>query len=440
MKNIVCITLLVIFFIQKNDVRAEAEEDIQNIDNENEVINQNLFPNQEFNQLKWVEVIQNKLSSQIMLDFAQPIYFQKEVDKTKLTLSFPGMELKYFNAHQVIENINKLKNSGLIKQVNVKKGKNKNIPSVELSIVFHKFRTEQTCSINKLKRTKKSKIRNKLLIKWSRTEDPNRIILDIFTKESIGSIKHNDKIIFQGMNNNSFPAFVKKISPVPKNFRIVIDPGHGGDDDGAVGLYGIKEKDIALNIAKKTRKELQNAGYKALLTRGVDQQLTLTDRSELANQLKADLFVSIHVNSISNFRSDVSGIETFYLNNDVLCNDTNSGFISVSSELENQNKYKDLQKIVRTFFRNNNDKSKKLALGIQNKLIQFLNKKKFNVVDRGIKKSIFRLLLRSSVPAALVEVGFITNEKEIKHLSSDYYQNFIAKGICKGIQHSLMET
>jgi N-acetylmuramoyl-L-alanine amidase len=189
---------------------------------------------------------------------------------------------------------------------------------------------------------------------------------------------------------------------------IVLDPGHGGKDQGGAGLL-YKEKDLTLQLAKKVSLLLQRAGYKVLLTRQGDSFLDLSARAAFANRNKADLFISIHSNATSN--RTVSGIETFVM--------TPSGAPSDSST-----------QAVNTRYPGNaaNNNSVALSGHIHRQLLA-----KTKAVDRGLKRARFQVLREVNCPAVLLEIGFLSNREEERKLGSDAYQNEIARGIAAGI-------
>lgn len=382
---------------------------------------------QEVNRLNWIEVYKGKLSTQIMFDFSQPIYFKKKIlkDNFQLKLTFPGMQQQQFCAKQVIAKLSQLKKDGLINNVFVLE-KNKNISKVVLILEFAKTREEK----NKSDSTKTVKIPNRLLIKWCKMEDPNRLVIDIFSQEALDNLKNKNQTVLYVKNDfytsDTETANVSKSKK--KDIRIVIDPGHGGQDDGAKS-FNLKEKDLALSIAKKTKSMLNDLGFKVLLTRNEDKDLTLVERSKLAEQLNANLFVSIHVNSDGGKGGSASGVETFYLDTKKFISPTrHGGFLFMNlkkdlSYLESVDKY----------LKDNTQISQQLATLIQSTLISYLRDQNVDIKDRGIKADRFRVLLRSPIPAALVEVGFITNQKESLQLTDETYQKNIAFGIVKGI-------
>lgn len=372
------------------------------------------MPNKAINKLNWIEVVQGRFSTQIMFDFARPVYCRKKVnpDHYQLKLSFPGMTLQQFNEDQVQRSLAKLKTAELIKEIIVQE-KNQHIPQVNLIIHFN-----QTKPAHK-----------NLVLKWSKMEDPFRLILDIFTSDHLKNLEQQSNIILQAHNqgiicdyNDGIMASKKRPAP-----RIIIDCGHGGDDPGAT-KFGLKEKEITLDIAEKVRTVLANSGQKALLTRNKDITMSLLERSELAEQLNADLFISIHVNAAAAAHHQHSGIETYFLKQTTrtpheLC----GGYFKLGNATQDHvSKLSDLMQ-------QSSNSSLHLARTIQSSLIQGLASNNITCVNRGVKENNSRVLLRSLVPCALVEVGFITHEEEARLLAQQEYRQHIAQGISSGI-------
>nr|WP_199327061.1 N-acetylmuramoyl-L-alanine amidase [Nostoc sp. FACHB-888] len=168
---------------------------------------------------------------------------------------------------------------------------------------------------------------------------------------------------------------------------VLIDPGHGGKDPGAVGLGGLREKDILLPISKRIAQVLQQNGVQVVMTRDSDYFVTLPGRVKLAERANADIFVSIHANAVGPGRSDVSGLETYYY-----------------------------------------DSGLGLARTVHNSILQSVN-----VRDRGVRRARFFVLRKSSMPSILVETGYLTGRDDNAKLRSSAYQNQMADAIARGI-------
>jgi len=189
---------------------------------------------------------------------------------------------------------------------------------------------------------------------------------------------------------------------------IIIDPGHGGKDQGAAGLRNT-EKALTLQIANRVQKHLRKLGYKVLMTRVSDRKLELSERANLCNRQRADLFVSIHMNAAGN--RTVRGIETFAL--------TSSGAPSSGSTKVQYNQYPGENAAKNSF---------SLAWHVQNQLIRILK-----APDRGVKRARFVVLRETRCPSILIECGFISNRTEENLLAQANYQENLAIAITRGI-------
>jgi N-acetylmuramoyl-L-alanine amidase len=363
-----------------------------------------------------------------MFDFNDPVVVKHNIlkDKHQLQLHFPGMTLKTFAPNNVLPKFVKLKEMGLISNIEITEKGGQN-PRVLLAIEFAPYRT-----IKNNKTEEEEQIKNIVLIKWNTIESPHRLILDIFLKEDLDQITKKDAVLLHASNNTQ--QYDVQVAPHGATThtngpRIVIDPGHGGSDMGAKGFFGLVEKDLTLDIAQRVHKLLHNNGYKSLLTRSEDKEIPLVKRAHLAHQLKADLLVSIHVNSSGMMGTEAQGLETFYLlASDRLPQQGKTGFLFINCE-KDINVVKQLNK----YLIDTMNHSKMLAHYIQKSVLTTMHQKHMNICNRGIKPEKFRVFLQTEVPAALVEVGFITNKQEAERLNKVNYRNLIANGIYQGI-------
>ena len=211
---------------------------------------------------------------------------------------------------------------------------------------------------------------------------------------------------------------------------IVIDPGHGGRDPGAIGSMGTKEKDIVLEIAKGLQKKLQSSGkYNVVLTRDHDFSISLTERVEFANSGRTDLFISLHVNALPQKRENI--IETYYYGPPSdeetlrLAEQENRGSGLLTRDFENM-----IKKIGNTF---KEQESASLASAIQYSL--FTNVKKYDkdIADAGIKYAPFVVLLGVDAPSVLVEISCISKKQEELKLNMPAYRNEITSFLAEGI-------
>ncbi|MBR5195834.1 MAG: N-acetylmuramoyl-L-alanine amidase [Akkermansia sp.] len=203
------------------------------------------------------------------------------------------------------------------------------------------------------------------------------------------------------------PVLRPRYSPDRKLRTVVIDPGHGGHDAGAVSSIA-KEKDLNLAVARKLRKLLQRQGYRVVMTRDGDYFLTLQQRVDIANRIPDSIFVSIHHNA---GRSAASGIETFTLAPQ-----------GTTSPFARSRRFDELA--------GNNQDSENIALAtaVHSRAIR-----SSGAIDRGIQRARFSVLCTIRRPAILFEGGFVSNPAECSRMATSSYQNLLADSICKGI-------
>ncbi|MBE0478038.1 N-acetylmuramoyl-L-alanine amidase [Candidatus Aerophobetes bacterium] len=211
-------------------------------------------------------------------------------------------------------------------------------------------------------------------------------------------------------------------------YRIVIDAGHGGKDPGAIGPSGLREKDITLAIAKKLSELLkQNSQFEVVLTRSSDEFISLDRRAEIANQARGELFISIHANAGWDMRD--RGVETFYNSQYAYGEGAKDVAIRENAAFGANDLPFSVQNIIWDLIQNQyRQESKELAQIVQEKLAKITG-----APDRGVKSAPFYVLRGASMPAVLVEVGFISNPLEEKKLKETEYQKIITTGIHKGI-------
>lgn len=211
--------------------------------------------------------------------------------------------------------------------------------------------------------------------------------------------------------------------------RIVIDPGHGGKDPGAMGS-GLKEKDITLNVARKMSRILQtHYNYEVILTRDDDRYLPLEERTAIANTRKADLFVSIHVNAHPD--SSTRGVETFFLN---LATNTEAMRVAAQENATTSLNISDMQDILTGLMQNAKiQESSVLAEYIQNTLVNGLQEDSYPTPDLGVKQAPFYVLIGAEMPSVLAEISFLSNPADADRLRQERYLNAVARQIAAGI-------
>ena len=213
--------------------------------------------------------------------------------------------------------------------------------------------------------------------------------------------------------------------------RVVIDPGHGGTDPGAIGRTGATEKQLTLELSKMLAGRLRAAGYEVLLTREDDRTISLQERTDFANRVDADLFLSVHINSARN--RNLRGFETYYLD---LANDPAARETAARENASGQGGSMadlgaTLQHIVNNEFRG---ASSELAASIQDSLVMHVSKSYQNVHDLGVKTAPFSVLVGAKMPAVLIETSFVSNEQEEGWLKTTAYRSQLAEAIEIGLQ------
>ncbi len=202
-----------------------------------------------------------------------------------------------------------------------------------------------------------------------------------------GDIKSKQNSIYNKKRNSNY----LKLPEVKRNkFLVVIDPGHGGPDPGAVGIAGIRETDVVLEVSKIVKKLLSEKGVRVRLTRKNEVDLDLPPRVSFANNMDADIFVSIHANASRGKRRDINGLETFYYR----------GW-----------------------------KGKYLAKKIQKQILRVSP----GSPDRGVKQGRFYVIKNTRMPAVLVEIGFLTGRLDARRLEKSTHRKRLAYAIAKGI-------
>jgi len=211
---------------------------------------------------------------------------------------------------------------------------------------------------------------------------------------------------------------------------VMIDPGHGGSDNGTVGRIGTKEKDITLDIAKRLKERLEKHGkYNVVMTREQDITLPLNKRIEIARLNKADLFISIHINSLP--AKPINIIETYYFGPS---SDDNVLKLAEHENAGSQYALSDFKKIIEKISNTLKfQESKKLAASIQKSLFLNIRKQDRHVQNLGIKMAPFLVLLGVDVPSVLTEVSCLSNSKEEIELNKETHRENIAFYLESGI-------
>ncbi|GAA7635096.1 N-acetylmuramoyl-L-alanine amidase [Helicobacter pylori] len=234
--------------------------------------------------------------------------------------------------------------------------------------------------------------------------------------------------VFIAEKNDAFIKTKRK-----KHKKIVLDAGHGGKDCGAMSANLVCEKDIVLEVVKFLHKELKKRGYSVLLTRDKDIYIDLVVRTELANKKSADLFISVHANSIpKRSTSNAHGIETYFLST------ARSERARKVAEQENKDNVNLMDYFSKSLLLNSLNTqrlivSNKLAIDVQYGMLQSIRKNYPDVVDGGVREGPFWVLAGALMPSILIEIGYNSHVIESKRIQSKPYQKILAKGIADGI-------
>lgn len=284
-------------------------------------------------------------------------------------------------------------------------------------------------------------LNGKLQYNTFQLNDPSRVVVDLSTDST--AIK--EAASFQSKVKKvraHAPSQMKKDVPsiasqlCLKVSRIVIDPGHGGKDPGAISPEGLMEKDLVLQIGKRLARRLEMEGFEVFLTRSTDRFLTLEERTNFANEKRADLFVSLHINSHRD--RSIRGIETYFLN---LTTDATAIEVAARENATTQKSLSDLQLIINDLMLNSKiNESSKFANCVHTDIVSSAVNVGYAGRNLGVRQAPFYVLLGAQMPSILLELGFITNSKDMGLLQRRSYQEALVDGIAKGINNYIMNT
>lgn len=270
-----------------------------------------------------------------------------------------------------------------------------------------------------------------------------KIRLAQFDQKTLRIVFENDGVIEQEYKIDGSELTIKMssenrelsyipVSPGASKKIVVIDPGHGGKDSGAVGYKKYREKVLVLQLSKKLRDLLLKRGYSVHMTRNGDSFVKLRDRTHFANRKKADLFLSIHANSVPKKNwNKAQGIETYFLS-------TNRSERSMSvAAIENADignmKVGGMQDALHLMNREKIFASNKLAIDLQQNMLASLRDSYKDVLGNGVRSGPFWVLVGAQMPAVLIEIGFISHPEEASRMVDHRYQQTQALGIANGV-------
>ena len=288
----------------------------------------------------------------------------------------------------------------------------------------------------------KAKIRlvlqDKQIVKSSAYIKDKNLIIHIESKQIKKKVKKPVITVQKSQKQHDKKLYKKTYKKIARQTKsILIDPGHGGKDSGAVGCCKSREKDIVLAISKRLQKILLQRGYKVYMTRSKNNFIDLKNRTHYANIKKADLFISIHANALND--KSHHGIETYFLSPAKTARAKRAAAKENRASLINMDK---ISKNTLLSFQNRIkiQQSNKLAIDIQSNVLSRLKKKYKNVKDDGVKSGPFWVLVGAQMPAILLETGYITNRQEASNLKNSSYQNEIATGVADGIGNYFLKN
>ncbi len=249
---------------------------------------------------------------------------------------------------------------------------------------------------------------------------PDRLVVDVYGRRSGG-----ETLVWpqRGRAGGRLPSDLRPVRTV------IIDPGHGGRDPGATGIGGLREKDVALRLARALGKKLEAKGFRVVYTRDDDRSIGLEERTAIAEANRGDVFVSLHANSAS--RRSVRGIETYYLDRE---HERHSLRVAARENGIDRDQVNDLQKTL-TMLRvsETSVQSRRLATFVHQEMVDGVGDRYREIRDLGVKKGPFYVLFHSNMPAILVVAGFLTNRAEARRLRRGDYLDRIATQITAGL-------
>ncbi len=246
---------------------------------------------------------------------------------------------------------------------------------------------------------------------------PDRVVIDVY-----GSRKSRAQLRDQPAAGGALPAGLRAVQTV------VIDPGHGGKDPGAIGVGGLQEKEVTLRVALALGKQLATQGLEVVYTRTDDQTVTLEGRTAAAESVDGDLFISVHANAAP--RRSAHGVETYYLDES---HEQHAVNLAARENGIPRGQVNVLQEtLAKLHMEELSPHSRRLARAVQDQIVRGLPKGR-RPQDLGVKKGPFYVLFLSNMPAILVEVGFLTNRSEAKRLRDDEYLDGLGRQIAGGV-------
>jgi len=272
------------------------------------------------------------------------------------------------------------------------------------------------------------------------TLERTRVVIDLerYASHRLLVLEHPDRVVIdvygaRGAPDDRRPGAGTRAAPrLPAPLRavrtVVIDPGHGGRDPGAIGVGGLREKDVTLALSRGVGRELERRGFRVVFTRDGDRTIGLEERTAIAESVAGDLFVSIHANAAR--RRSVQGVETYYLNEN---HERHSLNLAARENGVPRGHVNALQHtLAKLQMEEIMPYSQRLARLVQDRIVNGMPRPK-RPLDLGVKKGPFYVLFLSNMPAILVEAGFLTNRDDAARLRDPSWTALLAAQIAEGL-------
>jgi N-acetylmuramoyl-L-alanine amidase len=249
---------------------------------------------------------------------------------------------------------------------------------------------------------------------------PDRLVIDVYGRRDAEDRRGAP----DDWRDNRLPTDARRVRTV------IVDPGHGGADPGAIGVGGLREKDVTLRLSKRLIAKLRASGFEVFTTRENDRTVSLEERTAIAEASKGDVFISLHANAAP--RRTVQGIETFYPDAN---HERHSLRVAMRENNVSRDQLDDLQRtLAKLRIGEISPYSQRLASLVQDQLAQALPSRYGKIQDLGAKKGPFYVLFLSDMPAILIEAGFVTNKSDAKRLRDGDYLDSVATQISTGLE------
>jgi N-acetylmuramoyl-L-alanine amidase len=252
---------------------------------------------------------------------------------------------------------------------------------------------------------------------------PDRLVIDVYGRRKAGTRRDGPGV--PGVRRDD------RLSPDAREVRtVIVDPGHGGADPGAIGVGGLREKDVTLRLSKLLSAKLRALGFRVVATREGDRSVSLEERTAIAEASNGDVFVSLHANSAP--RRSVQGIETYYPDAN---HERHSLRVAMRENGVSGDQLNELQRtLAKLRIAEISPYSQRLASLVQRQLARALPSRYGKIQDLGAKKGPFYVLFLSNMPAILIEAGFLTNKSDAKRLRNSDYLDSVATQISTGLE------